>query len=587
MTLVELSDVSYTYPGAPEPALDGVCLTVTAGQVLVVAGLSGSGKSTLLRVINGLAPHFYGGSFAGEARVSGLDTREHGPAELAAHVGTLFQDPETEVILGTPRAELAFPLENRGFRGASIARAVEETALALGIEALLDRRCETLSGGELQRVALGATLVGRPALVCLDEPTSQLDPVAGDELISLLRRLNEDTDLTVVLAEHRLERCLMAADRVVALGNGRVAFDGTPPDFLDWALDAAPKLVTAGARMLAAVGLAPVPGVRAARASLRSAGYRLDHDPAVFEQRVGSVGTVGSAGSAGSVGSVGPAGPAGVERAKSDHGAGALRWRRPPGPAGALRFVNVWHELKDGPVVLRNVSLELAPGERVALMGRNGAGKSTLLRHASGLMAPTRGRVEAAGRVALLLQNPGDYLVHDTVDAELGGKVASYAHFGLARLAARHPRDLSGGERQRLALAIVLGEPGSGDAPAAICLDEPTRGMDRAARDELSELLEGYGGAVVMATHDPEFAAAFADRVVLLAEGAVIADGTPAAVLAGGVYFSTEVGRILAGLHAEPVEAVEPAAPTAAALLPAEGVVALRRGGLAATELGV
>jgi energy-coupling factor transport system ATP-binding protein len=259
----------------------------------------------------------------------------------------------------------------------------------------------------------------------------------------------------------------------------------------------------------------------------------------------------------------------------ADRTAGLLRRRRRPGPAPALRFANVWHELKDGPVVLRNVSLELAPGDRVALMGRNGAGKSTLLRHAAGLMNPTRGSVEAAGRVALLLQNPGDYLVHDTVNAELGGRAASYAHFGLAAIGARHPRDLSGGERQRLALAIVLGEQGDGDAPAAICLDEPTRGMDRGARDELSELLAGYGGAVVLATHDPEFAAQFADRVVLIAEGAVIADGTPAAVLAGGLYFSTETARILSGLNSSTADQ------RPAPLLPADGLVALSAAGMA------
>ncbi len=549
MTLVELSNLSYSYPGASAPALDDISLTIAPGEIVVVAGLSGSGKSTLLRVINGLSPHFYGGSFAGGACVAGLDTREHGPAELAARVGTLFQDPETEVILGSPRAELAFPLENRGWESHSVARAVEETALALGIETLLDRRTDTLSGGELQRVALGATLVGRPQLVCLDEPTSQLDPVAGDELIGMLRRLHDDTDLTVVLAEHRLERCLPCADRVVALDQGRIAFVGTPAEHLEWALSAAPRLVTPGAQMLAGMGLTPVAGVGAARASLRAAGFRFQH-------------------------SSGPA-----TRSAADQPRSAPRRRRRGGLTPSLLFANVWHELKDGPVLLRNINLRLDPGERVALMGRNGAGKSTLLRHAAGLMSPTRGGVAAAGRVALLLQNPGDYLVQDTVDAELGGRAASYRHFGLAQLAQRHPRDLSGGERQRLALAIVLGVP-ERDAPAVICLDEPTRGMDRAAREQVSELLEGYSGAVVMATHDAEFAADFADRVVLLAEGSVLADATPAAVLDGGIYFSTETARILAGLDCRGAES------RPAPLLPAQGIAALEAACLVAGEIG-
>ncbi len=560
MTLVELTGVTYSYPGAQEAALSDIGVTIPAGEMVVLAGLSGSGKSTLLRVINGLAPHFYGGSFGGEAHIAGLDTREHGPAELAAHVGTLFQDPETEVILGTPRAELSFPLENRDWDSGAVARAVEETSLALGIEALLDRRSDTLSGGELQRVALGATLVGRPALVCLDEPTSQLDPVAGDELIGLLRRLNEDSDLTVILAEHRLERCLMAADRVIALDRGRIAFDGRPADFLEWALTKAPQLVTPGARMLAGAGIDPVPGVKAARASLRAAGYRFGGGPGRPP-----------------VSMSGP--PPGPSAAQAPQATRKLRSRHSGLDAPALRFSNVWHEMKAGPVLLRNVDLELAPGERVALMGRNGAGKSTLLRHAAGLMEPTRGKVHAAGRVALLLQNPGDYLVHDTVDAELDGRAASYEHFGLARLAERHPRDLSGGERQRLALAIVLGIDAA-PPPAVICLDEPTRGMDRAARDELSVLLRSYDGAVLIATHDPELAADFAQRVVLLAEGAVIADGTPAAVLGGGIYFSTETARILAGLDAPDHPAAN------AALLPAQGVAVLKDARPATREVG-
>jgi energy-coupling factor transport system ATP-binding protein len=203
----------------------------------------------------------------------------------------------------------------------------------------------------------------------------------------------------------------------------------------------------------------------------------------------------------------------------------------------------VWHEVPSGATILRDLSLTIARGERVALMGRNGAGKSTLLRHAAGLMTPTRGRVQADGRVALLLQNPTDYLVHDTVAEE--ASAAARAAAGLEpALAGRHPRDLSGGERQRLALAIVLDHPAP---PALICLDEPTRGMDRRHRERLAGWLGDIGSALLVATHDPEFVAAFADRVLLLADGTVIADGSPGEVLSGARYFATEVARILAG----------------------------------------
>jgi energy-coupling factor transport system ATP-binding protein len=220
VSVLAFEAVTYTYPEAGAPALRELSLMVEPGEFVVVAGLSASGKSTLLRAACGLVPHFHGGTFAGRVTVGGLDTRDHGPGELAAVAGTVFQDPETQILMGTVRAELAFPLENRGHSAASVARGVEEAALALGIERLLERTTRELSGGELQRVALAAALAGRPELVLLDEPTSQLDPVAGDELISLLRRLNEQWGAAVVMIEHRLERCLSAADRVLALAGG-------------------------------------------------------------------------------------------------------------------------------------------------------------------------------------------------------------------------------------------------------------------------------------------------------------------------------------------------------------------------------
>ena len=516
MSRLALERLTYSYPGADRPALTDVSVKIGPGELVLLAGASGSGKSTLLRAANGLVPHFHGGVLAGRVTVGGMDSRRYGPGELARVVGTLLQDPEAQIVMGTVRAELAFPLENRGEPAAAVARGVEETALALGIGELLDRPTAELSGGELQRVALGAALAGRPALVVLDEPTSQLDPVAGDELIALLRRLNEDFEATIVLAEHRLERCLASADRVIAMVDGRIGCDAPPAEFLAWAQDAAPELSTPGARLLAGVGIPPVPGVKRARAALREHGVPLD--AAVGLDAAGA-----------------PPPP-------------VIRWRRRRGVSGsaaALSFDRVWHELPGGASILRAVSLSVSPGERVALMGRNGAGKSTVLRHAAGLMAPTRGRVQRGGWVALLLQNPTDYLVHDTVAEEASPAALEIVGLGARELAARHPRDLSGGEKQRLALGVVL--DGSAVPAPVVCLDEPTRGMDRARKDDLAALLRGLDAAVLVATHDPEFVAAFADRVVLMGDGTPIADGPAAEILAGGTYFATETARILGG----------------------------------------
>jgi energy-coupling factor transport system ATP-binding protein len=515
--LVCAESFSFRYAEAREPTLRDIDLALEPGSFTVLAGASGSGKSTLLRALCGLVPHFHGGEAAGALEVGGLSVREHGPADLARVCGVVMQDPERQVVLGGVRAEISLPLEHRGEPPGSVARAVEEVALALGIERLLDRRTDTLSGGELQRVALAAALVHRPALLLLDEPASQLDPVAGGELVWLLRRLNEDWGTAVVVAEHRLERCLPAADRVLALERGTLVSDAAPRDFLARAPEG---LGTPLGRLFERAGLRPPPAsVKQARDAVRAAGLL---DEARLSARA----------------------PEGRRR----RGARA--------PALALR--GAWLEIEEGPTVLRGVELRFEAGERVALMGRNGAGKSTLLRLAKGLLEPTRGRVERGGTVALLLQNPGDYLVHERVEEEAGA--AALASAGLAGRKAANPRDLSGGERQRLALEVALGTGAHG----AVLLDEPTRGMDHAHKDALAarvRALAGGGAAVLVATHDTEFAATFAERVVLLGEGVVIADGSPAEVLGGGWHFSTDVARVTDG----------------AALTPADGAALLRR----------
>jgi energy-coupling factor transporter ATP-binding protein EcfA2 len=562
--------VTYHYPDAQTPALDDVSLEIRAGEFCLLAGLSGQGKSSFLRAACGLAPHFHGGRFAGRVTLAGLDTREHGPARLGEFVGVLFQDPETQLVMSSVRAELALALESRGHGATAVARGVEEVALALAIDGLLDRPTHELSGGEKQRVALGAALAGRPRVVLLDEPTSQLDPVAGDELIGLLRRLNQEWETTIVLAEHRLERCLYGADRVIAMHQGRVDHDGDPSSFLEWAGRRSAALQTPAAKLFSLAGLRPAPvGVKQARAALRQEGL-LPAEPSPSATAAAVAAAAASQAAASHAGAPNVGAPhAGIGAGAPNAGATASprRLRRRSQEPFALRLRGVWHELARGPAILRGIDLEVRPGETLALMGRNGAGKSTLLRHAAGLLQATRGSVERGGRVALLVQNPGDYFMHERVDQEVGPAQLSAA--GLEQLAARNPRDLSGGERQRLALAIVSGGE---EAPALVALDEPTRGMDRQAKADLAAELcrrAEQGQAVIVATHDPEFAATCARRAVLLADGRVIADGSASELLAGGWYFATETARILGGADG--------------ALLPEHGARLLARGASASS----
>ena len=326
----------------------------------------------------------------------------------------------------------------------------------------------------------------------------------------------------VVLAEHRLERCLAAADRVLAVEAARVVFDGAPADFCDWVAGSAPELAPPGVRLFSLAGVRPLP-VAAKHARRILSEHRLTPLPTAID-------TAAVANDA------------------------PLRRRGAPEPALAAR--ELWVELDSGAGlrdVVRRLELDVRPRERLALMGRNGAGKSTFLRTAAGLLKPARGSIATPSGCVLLPQSPGDLLIRERVDEELPGEAGAraLAAVGLEWAAAGDPRDLSGGERERLALAIVMaGREGAAGRPGLICLDEPTRGMDGRRKQELvdwlTELTEA-GSAVIVATHDVEFAARFATRVVLMGDGEAIADGPADEILSGGWYFATEVARILGG----------------------------------------
>ncbi|MFE9498404.1 ABC transporter ATP-binding protein [Streptomyces collinus] len=558
--MIRFEEVAVSYEGAARPAVQDVDFEVPEGELALLVGPSGVGKSTVLGAVSGLVPHFTGGTLRGRVTVAGRDTRTHRPRELADVVGTVGQDPLAHFVTDTVEEELAYGMESLGLAPAVMRRRVEETLDLLGLADLRDRPITTLSGGQRQRVAIGSVLTPHPRVLVLDEPTSALDPAAAEEVLAVLQRLVHDLGTTVLMAEHRLERVIQYADRVVLLpAPGAAPLHGDPAELMAVS-PVYPPVVDLG-RL---AGWAPLPlTVRDARR--RAAGLRDrltgSTPPAAAAQAPAAVPPHGSAPAAAA-----PAGP----RASVPAPRRRLFRRPVAGPAASSRVAEVrsLSVRRSRITALREVDLTVAPGETIALMGRNGAGKSTLLGSLVGLVEPSAGTVHVGGavphrtappelvrRVGLVPQEPRDLLYADTVAAECAAADRDAgAEPGTCRALVSgllpditddtHPRDLSEGQRLALALAVVLAA-----RPPLLLLDEPTRGLDYAAKARLVAVLRGLaaeGHAIVLATHDVELAAEIAHRVVLLADGEVIADGPTAEIVVSSPSFAPQVTKILA-----------------------------------------
>ncbi|MFJ2782994.1 MULTISPECIES: ABC transporter ATP-binding protein [unclassified Streptomyces] len=588
--MIRFENVSVTYEDHAGPVLRNLDLTVPEGELVLLVGPSGVGKSTLLGAVSGLVPHFTGGTLTGRVTVDGRDTRVHPPRELADVVGTVGQDPSAHFVTDTVEDELAYGMESLGLAPGVMRRRVEETLDLLGLAELRDRPIATLSGGQRQRVAIGSVLTPHPKVLVLDEPTSALDPSAAEEVLAVLQRLVHDLGTTVLLAEHRLERVVQYADRVILLPE---ALMGPPAEIM--AVSPVHPPVVALGRL---AGWEPLPlTVRDARRRSGPLKERLAGlerplpygDPA--GEGPGASGAPGGVpGTSGAAGTSEAAGAALRPASGKARGGGLalFRRRRTAAPAAAAPLVDVSGlGVRRGRVeALRRIGLRVEAGETVALMGRNGAGKSTLLSALVGMIAPTSGTVLVAGRVphttdprelirevGLVPQEPRDLLYADTVAAECAAadtdagappgtcrRLVSELLPGVADDA--HPRDLSEGQRLALALAVVLT-----GRPPLLLLDEPTRGLDYAAKARLVALLRSLaaeGHAIVLATHDVELAAELAHRVVIVADGEVVADGPTAEVVVSSPAFSPQVGKVLAPQHWLTVEQVERALDRAA-----------------------
>jgi energy-coupling factor transport system ATP-binding protein len=535
LSLYKIQNIIYYYPETERPALDGVSLSIQEGDFVLVAGESGSGKSSLARVLAGLLPDFYGGRFGGNIFFKGSDIRVADRRKLAREVGMVFQDPEKQLVMNSVEAEVAFGLENLGLPQPEMFRRVAEVTGFLGLTSIKSKGIATLSGGQKQKLALASVLAMQPSVLILDEPTSQLDPVSAEELLNLVKRLNEELGFTIVLIEQRLERCFHLADRVLLMESGKIIQDGSPEHAARWAVKKGLPLAPPVSRLFASLGFAEVPvTIKDARKQLKL--------------------LLG-----------GRAAPDGGPLRHDDCAAG------PPG-GDLLEARGLWYTYENGLEALQNVSLRIKPAEFVIILGENGAGKSSLLKNMVGLLRPGRGKVLFKGRdlfdnreklwgrhVAYLSQNPNDYLYKETVEEELlftlnnlsikddGIVDELLVKLGIDHCRHRQPRDLSGGERQRVALAAVMVT-----RPDMLLLDEPTRGMDFRLKEELGKFLAAMtasGTTVVMVTHDVEFASEYATRIILMYAGAVACDGSPVEVLGKSFFYAPQAGKLCRGLY--------------------------------------
>lgn len=525
MEVFEIKNMTFTYAGASRPAIKDISLRIEPGEMMTVCGKSGSGKSTLLRHMKpALAPV---GEISGSLTFCGRNIRELSHEEQASRIGYVLQNPDNQIVTDKVWHELAFGLESLGEDTATIRLRVAEMASYFGIQAWFHKDVAELSGGQKQLLNLASVMVMQPDVLILDEPTSQLDPIAAEEFLDTVRKINRELGTTVLLAEHRLEQVVTMSDRVVVLDDGRIIADDAPANV-------GAILAVKGHPMFMAM---PTP--------MQAYGH-------LYQCGIGRE----------------EACPTDVREGRNWLTA-LMKGKRitevslpdvEPQENGSpvIEMKDIWFRYsRDENDVLRDFSLSINRGELLCMVGGNGAGKTTALNIMGGIRKHYRGAVKISGKTGILPQNPQTVFVEKTLSRDLMEVLEGHPLSGSERekkvremtelleidgLLDMHPYDLSGGEQQRAALAKVLLLE-----PDILLLDEPTKGLDPDFKEKLAgiltRLIEG-GMTIVMASHDIEFCCRHADRCAMVFDGKVISCGAPRRFFSGNSFYTTAANRM-------------------------------------------
>jgi energy-coupling factor transport system ATP-binding protein len=518
--MITFANVSLIYPNSQRTILDNLTFSVDEGELILVIGLTGAGKSSFMKLINGVIPHHTAGILSGEIIVDGKTTNLLKPGQLSGVIGIVGQNPLNGFVTSKVEDEIAFTLETNGYQPEVMRQRVEEVIDLLGLQNIRGRDLFTLSGGEQQRVAIASALVMNPKVLVLDEPTSALDPVAAEEVLAIVNKLVHDLGLTVIMAEHKLERVIQYVDRIVLVnGDGKVEI-GSPQEIMNKSQINPPIVRVAKKLKLAGIPLS----VRELK--------RLASDWQVQLPKIGASKSAENVASKNEI-------------------------------VISAEKISVNYSERE---ILKSIDLKITTGEIVALMGRNGAGKSTLLKAISGQFDSNLGKLSVGGKdparlngkdlvdlIGFVPQEPADLFYGSTVKqecdmADSDNQLPTDSTLKTLRSLSNqinenlHPRDLSEGQKLTLAISIVLATN-----PKILILDEPTRGLDYQAKDLLVGILRKLskdGTTIIMATHDVELVAEFATRVLVLAEGELITDGSTLSVLTASPAFAPQMAKV-------------------------------------------